>query len=158
MILHLIRHAKTDQFSETGEDFDRKLLPRGKRQSVSLYKYLDKKSWELVQVYCSTAKRTLQTWQNLEAAFPEKSVEFSDKWYLCDLKTYLKSIWETDRRTDLILIGHNFGISDLANYFLDDDREMATCEYMAIQFDIDSWSESSRGMGKLIERFRPDDR
>jgi phosphohistidine phosphatase SixA len=34
MKLYLLRHAKTDQHSTTGKDFDRSLLPRGKHQSL----------------------------------------------------------------------------------------------------------------------------
>jgi phosphohistidine phosphatase len=157
MKLHLIRHAKTDQNSATGKDYDRMFLPRGKRQSHTLYKYLMEKQLPLVQVFCSSAKRTIQTWEGIENAIMSKTVFYKEEWYMCDLKYYLRSIWTTDRREDIVIIGHNFALSDLVNYFLDSHFILGTSEYFCIEFDVDAWSETSKGLGKLIDRFRPDD-
>ena len=57
-------------------------------------------------------------------------------------KTYLKLIWQENHPDDLVLIGHNFGISDLANYFLDNQIELRTAEYICIEFPFDSWGET----------------
>ncbi len=157
MKLHLIRHAKTDQNSPSGEDYDRALLPRGKRQCVSLYKHLVEKQISYVHVYCSQANRTQMTWKGIENAFVSKSVDYAKKWYLCNEKTLLETILSTNKREDLLIVGHNFGISDLANYFLDDQIVMGTSEYLCIEFDIDRWAEVSRSTGSLVERFRPSD-
>ena len=40
MKLHLLRHAKTNQVSPTGKDFDRELLPRGYEQIQELKLFL----------------------------------------------------------------------------------------------------------------------
>ena len=58
MKLHLLRHAKTDQNSSTGKDFDRKLLKKGKDQSEEMGKYFKKQNFNPSKIICSTAFRT----------------------------------------------------------------------------------------------------
>lgn len=158
MRLHLIRHAKTNQASPTGDDFDRQLLPRGKRQCATLYKFLSKKEWDVPTILCSGAKRTRETYAGIENAFITKRLRYDDQWYLCSYKTWLSTLWKEKRAKDIILIGHNFGISDLVNYLTEEEIVLGTSEYLCMEFEGDSWMEISKGMGKIIERFRPDDR
>lgn len=156
MLLHLIRHAKTDQESPTGKDFDRELLPRGWKQcaelSIHLTGVLD---FTTCRVICSSSKRTRQTLEALSANFSEEETDFSEEMYLCSVKTYLKLIWQEKHTEELVLIGHNFGISDLVNYFSDTQIEMKTAEYICIEFPFDSWAETFQSTGILKSRFRP---
>ena len=156
MLLHLIRHAKTNQVSPTGKDFDRELMPRGWKQCEELSSYLTGNlDFTSCKVICSSATRTRETLAGLRANFSEFETHFSEEMYLCSLKTYLKLIWSEKHTEDLILIGHNFGISDLANYFLDTESEMKTSEYICIEFPFDSWDETFQSTGILKNRFRP---
>lgn len=158
MRLHIIRHAKTNQESPTGHDFDRQLLPRGKRQCATLLKFLQTKNWDVPTILCSGAKRTRETFSGIEYAFLTKRLRFDDQWYLCSHKTWLETLWKEDRAKDMVLIGHNFGISDLVEYLTEKDIVLGTSEYICIEFEGDDWMEISKGNGKIIERFRPDDR
>jgi phosphohistidine phosphatase len=158
MKLHLIRHAKTNQSSPTGQDFDRELLPRGQKQGATLHKFLSEKNWDNLQIWCSSSRRTRQTYNLIKKAFPEHEAVFSEEWYLCEHKDWLYNIWKCRDCDNLVLVGHNFGISDLANYLTGGNDVLATSGYICIEFDLDDWSEISRGTGSVIERFRPDDR
>jgi phosphohistidine phosphatase len=155
MKLHLIRHAKTEQFSPTGKDFDRQLMERGKKQGIELSQFLKNQDFKNAVILCSSAARTRETLAFLVSNFSEKNIVFDKEFYLCSVQTFLDSLWKQNHSKDIVIIGHNFGISDLANYFLDENFEMRTCEYVSISFPFDSWSETSRATGSLALRYRP---
>lgn len=156
MKLHLIRHAKTDQMSESGKDFDRKLLPKGIIQANVLGYYLHEQNWSSAIVFCSTAERTKETLTVLtNLVFMGKTI-LSDELYLCDREMYLKIIWNLRHGKDLVFIGHNDGISQIASYLLEKDITLKTSGYMCIEFTAKNWSEVSRGTGDLLAQFRPE--
>jgi phosphohistidine phosphatase len=155
MLLHLIRHAKTNQFSPTGKDYDRQLMTRGWNQCQELDVFLSNVSLSETEVICSGAARTRETLEGIKANFEPDYIGFTDDIYLCSLKDYLKIIWSKTGQNDLVFIGHNFGISDLANYFLDSQFELKTAEYMCIEFPFDSWELAFQSTGILKNRFRP---
>lgn len=104
-------------------------------------------------ILCSGAKRTRETLDQI--ALSDAEIEFRDELYLCSRQTILQAIWDCKSSKDLMIIGHNFGISDLAEYLLEDYIEMRTCELLVFNFDIDTWQEVSRGVGQLIDRYHP---
>lgn len=152
--LHLLRHAKTEQFSPSGKDFDRPLMSKGVRQSGELKHFFNSLS-SIDHVLCSSAVRTRQTLELIKwDGMP--TVLYSDELYLCSDKALLKLLWSSDLSGDILIVGHNFGISDLVNYFSDGDLELRTGGYIRLAFDVDSWEETSRGMGVIEEEFRPE--
>ena len=56
---------------------------------------------------------------------------------------------------DLFIIGHNNGLSDLASYLIDDFIDLSTCDFITIQFNINTWQEISKGLGVVIDRYHP---
>lgn len=154
MRLHLIRHAKTNQFSPTGRDFDRQLMQRGWNQCVDLDLFLSKKELQKALVYCSSAVRTRETLEGICKNFNAENIQYHEDLYLCSFKTYLNHIWAAETGEDLVMIGHNFGISDLANYFLGGQMEMGTSEYVCISFPFQNWTELFQDTGELVDRFR----
>lgn len=154
MKLHLLRHAKTDQWSVTGRDFDRRLLPKGIAQSNVLGEHLP--GMNVQQVWCSSAVRTRETLSILQHYQSFKDVQYSDGLYLCSREDLLKSLWNHKQSGDVFIIGHNFGISDLATYLTDEHIELRTCEYICIEFaGAKSWAETSGGTGDIRYRYRP---
>lgn len=151
MKLYLLRHAKTNQQSPTGKDFDRRLLPKGQAQCALMEKYLE--GTQDLHILCSSAQRTRETLKGIDLS--NMYVEFRDDLYLCSRDTLLKAIWGCKSDKDLMIIGHNFGISDLAEYLLEDYIEMRTCELLVFDFEIDNWQEVSKGLGELTDRYRP---
>lgn len=152
--LHLLRHAKTEQVSPTGKDFDRYLMPKGERQVADLANYFQTITG-IKHVLCSSAKRTRQTVEPLmRSGLP--TPEFRDDLYLCSASTMLEILWGSNYEGDILIVGHNYGISELVNYLTDDDLELRTGQYVRIDFDCDSWDETSRGTGSIEEVYRPD--
>lgn len=152
MQLHLIRHGKTNQASKTGRDFDRELLGRGIQQSQDLGKVIS--GGLNLNILCSSSQRTRETFENLCKTGTFSSAVYMDNLYLCSQNDLLEIIWKTNDRRDLMIIGHNFGISDLAGYFLDEDVEMRTGEYLLLEFPFDHWKEVSRATATLVHRYR----
>ena len=73
--------------------------------------------------------------------------------YLGPLSNYLKIIWGIESNEDILIVGHNLGISDLVSYFTEEFIEMQTAEYICIDFELDSWIETSKGLGTISVRF-----
>lgn len=153
MILHLIRHGKTNQVSPSGRDYDRELLPKGHAQCEDLGNYLSLPS--TCAVYCSSAVRTAQTFELINRSQQLKSVSFHEDLYLCSREHLLRFINALNHKNDILIVGHNYGISDLASYLLDEPIEMRTGEYLSLEVDLASWKMLSRGTATLVDRYRP---
>ena len=156
MRLYLLRHAKTDQFSLSGKDFDRKLLKKGLLQATELGKYFHENKIDPPFLFCSTAARTRQTLSTIqkEHEFHAQTI-FRDDLYLSEKENLLSLLWTQEHTDDILIIGHNDGISEFASYLTDDYIELKTGELIVIEFTADSWKETSKGLGKIGERYRP---
>lgn len=154
--LYILRHAKTNQLSKTGRDYDRELLPKGIAQIQLLKDFLNSCDVnESTQIAVSAAKRTRQTYAGLKDNFTQNTVSFHEELYLASKNELLQFIWKTTSTNDLFLIGHNEGISELTSYFLDENVELGTAAFVHLQFDCDSWAEASRGLATLKNQFHP---
>ena len=155
MKLYLIRHGKAESSSESGRDFDRALAEKGIKQSEELGKYLSQTPFasDLI-LWCSDALRTKETLASMRTSVKLPKAIYSKELYLCSQDNLIQKIWAQDHNIDLMIIGHNFGISELAEYFSDEYNELRTGEYMCIEFDLGSWEEASRATGTIVDHFR----
>ena len=154
--LNLIRHAKTNQESPTGRDFDRELLAKGIVQANMLAVYLDSKHIDLGTVLCSGAKRTRQTWQILEQQlFPENKATYIDDLYLAIYPIMMSCIQEQTTKT-ITVIGHNEGISELASYLSGKDIHLKTCGFIQLVSHFENWDELIRDSMELVDQYRPE--
>lgn len=154
MKLHLLRHGKTQQQSSTGRDFDRELIEKGLIQCQMLGEYFKKNDLSC-ETWCSGAKRTRQTYANVAKNLRLDKIVMRDDLYLCSRTKLLEALWGHDGNEDLLIIGHNFGISDLATYLTDVRIELRTGGYICIEFDDFRWAELSRGLGTIADQYRP---
>lgn len=154
LTLHLLRHAKTNQISPTGKDFDRELLPKGLKQCAEMKSFLLNESIPIDQVLCSKAKRTLQTHElcNLNTEI----THFSKNLYLCSAMEMIQEITHFGKEKNILVVGHNDGISELASYLCDSYIHLQTCGFVSIHLTIDNWNLLSRGVGILKSQFRPE--
>jgi phosphohistidine phosphatase len=154
MKLHLLRHGKTQRQSTTGRDFDRELNQKGIVQCEMLTEYFKKIDLNC-EVWCSTAKRTRQTYSNVNKDKRFEKVTMLEDFYLCSRDTMLRALWDRSGNDDLLIVGHNYGISDLATYLTDVRIELRTGGYICIEFDDFRWEELSRGLGTIADQYRP---
>ena len=155
MKLHLVRHGKAEKFSNSGKDFDRDLAQKGIKQSQMLGKHLQEKGLaEDIAILCSSANRTVQTLESIRKHINFKNINYQNDLYLCGKDDLLNLLWGLNNNQDLLIIGHNFGISDFGQYFIDDFLELRTGEYICIEFDASNWKETSQGMGVIADLYR----
>ena len=155
MKIHLIRHAKADSSVDSGKDFDRKLSPKGIVQVNVLAHFLHDLKIKPEIIFCSSASRTRETLSIIQHKISLGKISYFEDLYLCDREIFLSKIWELKNHKELLIVGHNDGISALASYLSDEPFMMKTGEYTCIEFKADSWQEVSRGTGRVIAHFRP---
>lgn len=154
MIVHLMRHAKTEVHSTTGRDYDRKLALKGHAQCTQLQEIFKTTFTNRSKICCSSAQRTRETAQLIFN--DEHPVLYFDELYLCSASTILQVIREQESVEELLVIGHNFGLSELASYFLGKDVFMKTGGLISIDFPGLSIQEISNSSGELISMHRCD--
>ena len=156
MNLFLIRHAKTEKTAISGRDFDRQLAEKGQKQGVELQKYLATFDFKEVIIWCSDAVRTKQTLSLIDTHFPSQNIEFKNELYLASSQEIRNLIWNNDSDKDLLIIGHNEGISDLASYFSGEMIHLKTASFLQLSFDASSQKEWSADLGRIKTIFRPE--
>jgi phosphohistidine phosphatase len=107
--LFLMRHAKTLPDSESGEDHDRALSPRGLQQCAEIRKRLLPLLPKSRIVLCSSALRTRQTCEQLGLA--DQHTQFLDALYLSSPDTLAHYVHQALSNSDgVIVIAHNPGL------------------------------------------------
>lgn len=153
--LHLIRHGEAVTNSISGNDFDRKLSAIGIEEVRRLNSFLFHKNIDFDHCFCSSAQRTKDTSTLVLKNLLTNKIDFRDELYLADRIFLMKFICQTEQCENLLLIGHNEGISDLASYLTGENIYMSTSSYICIQFEVESWQLVSKEQGEIIEIFTP---
>jgi phosphohistidine phosphatase len=152
--IHFLRHAKTNQLSPSGRDYDRELLPRGYEQLKEFREYVSLKLLHIEHIYCSSAMRTRQTLNEITDLFPKASISFHEDLYLASWSELLQFITQKNEKQTLLVIGHNEGLSDLVSYLNNTDIHLKTCGYIQLSFPFEHSGYISAGTGSIIETFR----
>ena len=138
--------------SVSGKDFDRSLAPKGHHQCAELQTIIHSNISSKTNIFCSSANRTKET-----AALvfvKSRSIEYFESLYLSDLSGLLAFIWKQESDTDMLIIGHNFGISELASYLIGKQVVMRTSGFISIDFEGFTAKEISNSNGVLISNHR----
>lgn len=150
--LFFIRHAKSSWESHGLGDRDRPLNERGERDAPLMAQRL--KEYGLVNPHflISTAKRTIQTGKivtgTLEA--PTTAIHHIQHLYLATGRVLLETVIGNDAEHDLVIIGHNPGISDAASMISGEHLEMVTSHVVGIELHVNEWAAVSLGTGSVI--------
>lgn len=113
--LILFRHGKADQESASGDDFDRRLDPRGQRESAAMAERLAELGLKPDLALVSAAARTRETWAAAEPAFPNAEVRFDRDLYLADAGAVRRAAEKAGRDfSTVMVVGHNPGLQELA--------------------------------------------
>jgi phosphohistidine phosphatase SixA len=67
----------------------------------------------------------------------------------------LEFIWSIEGNSDILIIGHNDGISSLASYFANEFISLSTAEFVTIDFEVETWKETSEGNGSVLRMCQP---
>jgi len=160
--LLLLRHSKTERPEPGERDRDRKLMPRGRADAPLIGAYMARHRLIPDLVLVSPAKRTVETWTLVAAAFSKAPrVVKDDRIYNAGPETLAQLVRETDDARSLLLVGHNPGLHDLATELIGSGdveareslkEKLPTSGLVVIDFAFEGWSELHDNAGRL-ERF-----
>lgn len=153
MLLLLVRHANAQATSHTGKDFDRSLSEKGVIQAVKLGDYLSSLNLLMDHFYVSSSVRTRETAKH--ALNSMVNIKYEDCLYLSDSKELLRYINELNTTSNILILGHNEGISSLASKLTNQYIVLDTANAILIEFDCDNSIEISVETGKIIDFFSP---
>jgi phosphohistidine phosphatase len=113
--LILLRHAKAEADAPSGDDFDRPLAPRGRREAQEMAGQLAALGFRPDLALVSPALRTRETWEALHDALPGGEVRFDRALYNADAAG-LRRLAERagEGRGTVVVVGHNPGLQELA--------------------------------------------
>ena len=161
--LLLMRHAKSDLPTISVSDFDRPLNIRGNADALLIGQWITDHDCIPDKILCSSAVRAQQTvhhiCQNTKGA--SRTVEINTDLYHADLNQLLKMLkGSEDATSQLLMIGHNPGFSDLLRYLCSGakyptvEQSMTTAALAVIQFNI-PWAMFCEGAGHLVSMVQP---
>lgn len=112
--LILLRHGKAEQDSESGEDFDRRLKPRGERESAAMGESLARLGFRPDLALVSPAARTRETWAAAQPAFGEVEVRLEPALYNAEAGAILRLAERAGEGLGAVMVvAHNPGLQEL---------------------------------------------
>src|SRR5689334_9714591 len=146
--LLIIRHAKSDQ-SFFGNDFERPLNERGKKDAPEMAKRLLDRNIHIDAFVASPAKRAKKTAELFCETYKQniEDIVFISALYHAPAREFYEVIKTLDDKLGTIAIfAHNPGISYFVNELINDTRvdNMPTCAIFAVQMNIDHWKDFAK--------------
>lgn len=112
--LILMRHAKTEPFSEGMDDFGRALLKQGISDAERMAAEIVARGWAPERILVSTARRARETCSEVARIVEDERVRPMEALYLAGTKILEDAVADNDEIETLMLIGHNPGMHELA--------------------------------------------
>ncbi|MEM1243650.1 MAG: histidine phosphatase family protein [Pseudomonadota bacterium] len=152
--LCLVRHATAENNYSYDEDLIRPLQECGCDDAKRMAKNLANCPFQPQLIIASPAKRTQETARIFAAAYNinASAIKTVEKIYEASVENLLDVIQAIDDQYDkVLLVGHNPGISELGNYFIQNvTANLPTCGILCLKFATDSWSEILMTNAELV--------
>jgi len=117
--LILLRHGKAEADAASGQDFDRVLTDRGRRDADLVARALAEAGVEPDLVLVSSAARAAQTWEAVAPAFPRAKAESAPALYEISPDGIL-ALAKAEKVGTVMVVGHNPGLGQLASWLSQD--------------------------------------
>ena len=159
--LTIVRHAHAERASDDGEDFERELDKRGRREARRMALYLAHRDCRPDHLLTSPAVRTVQTAKTFAHAlgFELPRIRHDDRVYLAEADTLLSILRSAPAGARPVRrVGHNPGLSTLARR-LDADgdcAELPTAGILSLRFALELWTELDWRTGRRVLFATPD--
>ncbi len=152
--LSLLRHAKSSWKDPACDDFDRPLNKRGRQDAPLIGQRLAMLGEVPEVIISSPAKRARSTAESVAAALPYQSsaIRYEPCIYEAGLGTLVELVSQLDDDwQNVMLVGHNPGLTDLANAFAPCKiGNIVTCGLVKLAFRVDSWRDIQFDCGRLL--------
>lgn len=163
--LILTRHAKSDWDDPSLPDHDRPLNGRGRRAALALGDWLASRGHDPEEVLCSSARRTVETWEQVaQAVFETRpALRLESALYHASPDAMLQVLHKASAPT-VMMIGHNPGIAEFAAMLparpplSPEFRRFPTAATLVVDFQVDSWADVRPGQGSMLDFVRPEGR
>jgi phosphohistidine phosphatase len=141
-----MRHAKSSWRDTELADHERPLAERGRRDAPRMGERLDARSARPGLILTSSAKRALETARIVAAAlgYPHEALHVEPALYLADPGAILRVVaGQEDEVANLLLVGHNPGLTELVNRLLPDLRlnDLPTAGIVAMDSTAARWAD-----------------
>ena len=147
--LTLMRHANAQWKDPQISDFDRPLNRRGTSEAEAMSRRLIELKLIPTIVLTSSARRAQQTADIVaqELGLPPRNTHTDEGLYLATAADILRVIRTTGPRIPhLMIVGHNPGITELANLLAPNARiDLATAAMCSLTFDARTWADVKPG-------------
>lgn len=157
--LIIMRHAKTEPFSDSGTDFTRQLTEQGLQMAGKMGERLVAGGWQPQAVYCSPATRTQQTLQAVSAHWPGTPpvIRQADAIYMASAGDILSLIQELpEELQSVMLVGHNPAFHEVTQILSGNVLAKFSPGTIAIlQGEIPVWSEITPASLQLRDLLTP---
>jgi len=149
--LTLMRHAKSSWGNPNLQDFDRPLNKRGQGDAPLMARALVERDIQPDCFYISPARRTMETAIPLLESLDEEAmdIDYREEIYEPSALQLLALVRQTpDQYDDLLLLGHNPGMSDLG-FILSGEEPMglSTGAIHRIALHVESWEDLAKNCG-----------
>jgi phosphohistidine phosphatase len=163
--LLLLRHAKTETDAPSGQDHDRRLDDRGRRDAAEIGGWIGRHPPFPDRVLVSPAVRAHQTWEiaweGMKGHVRPPHVELVPELYGADPRHLLQTIRmaSVSDPKRLMLVGHNPGMHELALTLTGSgdaaakkalNHNLPTSGLAVFDFATDDWNEVAFRRGKLV--------
>lgn len=170
--LLLLRHAKAVAGGPKTGDHGRALADRGRADAPRMGSAMQHNRYVPQRVLCSTAKRTVETWERLAPELESApEVEFLDELYLAPANVITNVVRRRgDTANALLIVGHNPGLEDCARALSRKPQSGSECDLFeamstkfptaalaVLDFPVDDWAGVAPGEGTLTDFLRPKD-
>ena len=151
--LYLVRHAKSSWDDPGLKDYDRPLNKRGKKDAPKMGKHLKMIGVSPDLILTSPAKRAKTTAKYIaeKIEYPFEKIVEEKEIYHADVNELLDVIKDIDDSNDtIIMVGHNPGFTDLANYLTTTRIDnIPTTGIFCVEFDVNSWEKIHKESGEF---------
>jgi phosphohistidine phosphatase len=162
--LLLLRHAKATPGESGQADFDRHLIPRGRRSATAIGQYMAAKKLMPELILCSSSRRTRDTLAGLLPFIKGNTeIHLTDALYESTLDSYLATIRKRGgAAATLLIVGHNPAIEETAAELIARNKSGATAAvqfptagFAVIDLDLADWGALKPATGKLVVFVEP---
>ena len=165
--LLILRHSKATP-SSGRDDYDRTLTERGREDARHVGSYIASHDMVPDVVLFSSAARTRETAEAAMAGWPASARWFSENGLYEATRHFILTVIQglTDDAASAMIVGHNPGMSEIANYLAgsgaESDRlrmaaKFPTSALAVLDFSVARWSEITPRSGRLAHFLTPSD-
>lgn len=153
--IYLIRHAES-AWNNASSDFERVLTTKGNLDAQLMSNGMD---FTPDTIITSSAKRTTATAIIFANAlnYSLNKIDYEISIYEAPLQNLIDKINQIDsQHQTAVLVGHNPGITQLANYLANESLSpVQPCTVIKIELEIDRWNEIIKGIGSILSINQP---